>query len=97
MYFDGRGVPKDAAQAAMLFKRAADHGNVYAQVLLGRMFAEGDGVPQDFVLAYMWNNLAAAQGWGGADFARDELAKQMTREQIASAQRLSREWKPKAK
>ena len=42
MYFNGRGVPKDAAQAATLFMRAADHGNVYARALLGRMFAEGE-------------------------------------------------------
>jgi hypothetical protein len=47
----------------------------------------------------MWMNLAAAQAngenkteWAGS---RDRLAAKMTAEQIAEAQRLAREWKPK--
>jgi hypothetical protein len=44
------------------------------------------------VLAYMWWNLAAAQG---DEFAQENKAikeRQMTREQIAEAQRMSRKW-----
>jgi hypothetical protein len=44
----------------------------------------------------MWLNLAAAQGGADAqstkDIINDILAPRMTREQIAEAQRLSREW-----
>jgi hypothetical protein len=43
----------------------------------------------------MWFNLAAAQpGDLGSKSNRDTLEQLMTPEQIAEAQRLSREWKP---
>jgi hypothetical protein len=59
----------------------------------------GRGVPQDFVAAHMWLNLAASLEKNGdmqKAFAqqRDDLAKMMTSAQIAEAQRLAREWKP---
>ena len=44
------------------------------------------------MLAYMWFNLAAAQGNEDAENDKDAMERQMTREQIAEAQRLSREW-----
>jgi hypothetical protein len=60
------------------------------------MYILGEGVPVDYVLAYMWINLAAAQGGADAqarkDIINDILEPRMTREQIAEAQRLSREW-----
>ena len=49
----------------------------------------------DYVMAHMWVNLSAAQGHKKAVKARDILAKKMTPDQIAEAQRLAREWKPK--
>lgn len=55
----------------------------------------GEGVPKDLVLAYMWANLAAAQGNEMAKEARDVWEKQMTPAQIAEGQKLSRDWKPK--
>lgn len=61
------------------------------------MYAQGRGVLQDFIQAHMWYNLSAAQGEQRAAEARDALAKQMTPAQIAEAQRLAREWKPKEK
>jgi hypothetical protein len=52
----------------------------------------------DFVLAHMWFNLAAAQGYqdalSSAVKSRDYLASQMTPAQIAEAQKLAREWQP---
>ena len=59
------------------------------------MYARGDGVPKDEVIAYMWRNLAAAQGEEIAKKAREALEGMMTPAQIAEGQRLSREWKPK--
>ncbi len=40
----------------------------------------------------MWYNLAAAQGNEIAQENKDIIEQRMTREQIAEAQRLSREW-----
>jgi len=52
-------------------------------------------VTQDYVQANMWYNLSAAKGNYIAREARDSLAEQMTPAQIAEAQRLASEWKPK--
>ena len=55
----------------------------------------GYGVPKDIRIAYMWLNLAAAQSWSDAISFRDALSKEMTKEQIAEAQKMSREWMAK--
>jgi Sel1 repeat len=81
-------------------KVAADQGEVKAQAVLGTMYANGQGVPQDYVQAHMWYNLAASRE-NDATFrddeakVRDELAAKMTPDQIAEARRMAREWKPK--
>jgi TPR repeat protein len=59
------------------------------------MFDNGIGVPKSNVDAYFWFNLAAAQGVDVAKTNRDIIEKEMTREQIAEAQRRSAAWKPK--
>ena len=76
-------------------------GQVFAAALtkdgqgaLGSMYYTGRGVHQDYVLAHMWFNLSAARG--GSPERRDSILHQMTREQIAEAQRFAREWKPRA-
>jgi len=56
------------------------------------MYVKQGGVPEDLVLAYMWANLSAAQGFESAQDNKDILEQQMTRAQIAEGQRLSREW-----
>ena len=92
MYANGDGVPQDYVLAVSWYRVAAAQGRAKAQSNLGLMYAHGYGVPQDYVLAYMWWNLAAAQGLENAQKNKDLVEKQMTREQIAEAQRLSREW-----
>jgi len=57
-------------------------------------------VSQDYIQAHMWYNLATASAEDDEDRdmaakGRDEVAEKMTSEQIAEAQRLAREWKPK--
>ncbi len=95
IYEKGHGVPQDYAEAVKWSRKAAEQGHAQAQSILGLSYAEGEGVPQDYVMAHMWVNLSAAQGHKKAVKARDILAKKMTPDQIAEAQRLAREWKPK--
>ena len=57
----------------------------------------GFGVPMDNVKAYMWLNLSAAPGNKDAEILRNNTAKNMTPDQIAEAQLLSKKWKPVAK
>jgi len=39
----------------------AEQGDVWAQRKLGNTYAKGDAVPQDYVKAHVWLNLAASQ------------------------------------
>ena len=92
----GRG---DYAAAMELFLPLANRGNAVAQSILGVMYAKGQGVPQDYVLAHMSLNLAASRAKDGdADKRRadrDIVATKMTPAQLAEAHKLAREWKPK--
>jgi uncharacterized protein len=96
MYVNGKGVPQDYTEAARWFHLSADQGNAFAQFNLGDIYALGRGVAQDYVQAHMWYNLAGAAGLPEAAKNRDDVAKKLTQAQITEAQRLAREWKPKA-
>lgn len=96
IYLYGEGVPQNSQEAAKWFRLAADHGHAVAQATLGGMYLAGQGVPKDYVVAYMWLSLSAAQGDHDAANNRDMIAKLMAPAQIAEAQKLVREWKPKA-
>ena len=76
------------------YKKAAERGNAVAQQNLGVMYLRGQGVPKDTVFAYMWLNIAG-QTLDDARKLRDTAAEEMTPDQVAEAQKLSREWKPK--
>jgi TPR repeat protein len=77
------------------FGRAAAQAHPIAMLHLGAMYAEGRGVPQDYVRAHMWFSLAAAQGEQRAAKTLTEMAeRRMTPAQIAEAQKLARDWKP---
>ena len=88
-YTEGRGVPRDDAEAARWVRLAADQGHPYAQGHLGRLYAEGRGVEQDLVAAHTWLSLAALQVPGGEGAAilqaRAAVEAGMTVEQIARA------------
>ena len=78
-----------------IYRVGAEKGNASAQFSLGFMYEKGQGVPQDYVQAYMWFSLAAAQGTKGAAEWREHVAAHMTPAQIAEAQKMTSEWKPK--
>lgn len=58
------------------------------------MYAHGDGVAQDDVCAYVWWNIAAANGNTLGRLRRNSLESQMTPEQVTKAQMLSRDLVP---
>ena len=91
-------VPTRATIAEL--RQRAEQGTAKDQFSLGLMYYKGEGVPQDYIQAQMWYNLAASDLTGDdrewAVKNRDEIAEKMTSEQIAEAQRLAREWKPKS-
>jgi len=100
MYVEGRGVPQDFKEAVRWWRAASEQGHADAQSNLGVMYTNGQGVPQDYIQAHMWYNLAASGRRDDDDRKmaaknRDSIAEKMTPEQIAEAQRLAREWRPK--
>ena len=90
-----QGSAQVSDQEVMQFRKAAEQGEADAQYNLGVCYYNGDGVPQDEVLAYMWYDLASANGLKRAERKKGQLEKRLTRQQITEAQKLSREWKPK--
>ncbi len=100
MYDMGQGVPQDYGEAMKWFREAAEQGDAIAQSILGIMYRDGQGAPQDYTEAHKWFNLSVVEGdaaWATTTQLRDAVAALMTPGQIAEAQRLAREWKPKKK
>jgi uncharacterized protein len=85
----------DYATALLRFRPLADQGDPAAQYRLGYMYERGQGHTQDLVLAYMWFDLSAVKLTPAALESRDFVATLMTADQIAKAEKLAREWKPK--
>jgi TPR repeat protein len=88
----------DFTEAARLFRLSAEQGNLTAQDSLGVLYVNGEGVPQDYVQAYAWFNIAATNvpendhGWRARlNRFRDEIAGHMSAEDIATAQKLTRD------
>ena len=99
LHFRNRGVAGSDAAAARWYRAAAEQGYAPAQAGLGYLHIYGAGVEEDQVLAYMWIELA----WRGAgnDFMkrlyagqREELAAQMTGDDVIESRRLADAWRP---
>jgi TPR repeat protein len=71
---------------------AAQGGGADALYQLGLMYCTGREVEIDLVSAHKWFNLAAMRGNDDAKRYRIELASEMTKAQVASAQKAAREW-----
>ena len=59
---------------------------------LGVQYCVGRGCDIDLVAAHQWFNLSAARGNLEARLRRAELSLEMTKDQIARAQKAAREW-----
>ena len=81
-------------EAVTEWQAAAAAGDGRGMLALGRAYVKGLGVPQDYVEAHKWLNLAAARGDAQAAAERDALAQKMTVEEQAEARKLAREWRP---
>jgi hypothetical protein len=62
------------------------------------MYDKGQGLPQDYVLAYKWLNLAVSRAAGRErqDWVRirDAVATKLSLAELTVAQRLALEWQP---
>ncbi len=74
------------------FADMASSGNAEVFFELGLVYAAGREGEQDMIAAHKWFNLAAYKGLDTAKLRREEIAIDMTKAQIAQAQREAREW-----
>ena len=89
-YYFGMGVERSDAEALKWFRKAAEQGHVSGQFNLGSRYEEGEGVAKDYVEAYAWYNLASVTKNIVAEY-RDDLEKKMTPQQVADAQKRTKE------
>ncbi|QDY99776.1 sel1 repeat family protein [Nitratireductor mangrovi] len=75
----------DLTGAFELFRSAATHGHLDARVEMGRSYANGMGVPQDFAKAHVWYDIAVMNGSSGAIFGRRNAFKQLSDSEVAEA------------
>ena len=106
MYANGKGVPKDSVEAVRWYRMAAAQGHVEAQFNLGLRYAFGRGVLEDSVEGYAWLSIAFAQDAeleketltlsdglsSTVSSVRRNLVFKMSREQVAAAKKLAREY-----
>ena len=59
---------RDYVKAAQIFTELAPNGNPIAQTYLGYMYANGIGVPQDFIVSAGWYRCASQQGVARAQY-----------------------------
>lgn len=88
------GAVRSVSEFLRWTRLAANQGNRISMEVLAVSFHTGTGVPQDYVQAHVWANLAAARGSARALKLRDELAAKMTPDQIAEAQKAATRWRP---
>ena len=88
-YYVGEGVPQNFTEAVKWYRMAARQGNAVAQNNLRMMYSIGSGLPKNFIRAYVWASVAAAQGNEQAMANRNVVADELTRAQLARAQRMA--------
>ncbi|MBB4183857.1 peptidoglycan-binding protein [Sinorhizobium terangae] len=93
MLASGRDGAPDFAEAAKWFEKAASLGVRDSQFNLAVLYARGNGVKQDLEESYKWFSIAARDGDKDAGEKRDEIAKAMNPEQLASAMAKADAWK----
>ena len=74
MYEEGRGIMPQALVEQS--RKAAEQGDFTAQAFLGSSYAEGMGVPKNYVYAYMWMDIARM------NFASDNVEGEMEIQEV---------------
>ena len=93
----GMEAPLDDEIGLRWLKQAADNGHMLAQNNLGVLYMDGKGVLQDNLIAFVWFNIATANGDTFAPSNRDRIMKKLTKAELQEARSISKRcWrKPK--
>ena len=90
MYAEGKCVAKDYKQAAFWYEKSAAQGSIIAMFVLYSLYSHG--AAKDNVEAHKWATIASLRGDTHMGELRKVQEMEMTREQIAEAQRRASEW-----
>ena len=99
MYSTGHGARR-TMRGRKVVSQSSTPGEANAQYNLGIGYAEGRGISRDYAQADLWFNLAAslakdAKTRDDATHNRDFIAKRLNSAELAEAQRMASEWKPR--
>ena len=92
MHANGWGVEMNDEEAAKLYRLAADQGFIEAQTSLAMLCHKGRGVEQNLIEAYMWYDIAVQLGDLNSSYKRDDVAADMSPEQVETAQQMATRW-----
>ena len=92
MLANGGETAPDFTGAGKWFEMAADRGIRDSQFNLAILYARGNGVAQDLEQSYKWFSIAARDGDTDAAQKRDEVAKALSADQLASAKAKFEGW-----
>ena len=95
MYEQGQGVKRDIAEAAKWYTMSANQGYTMSQNSLGIIYTTGGGTVQpDPVQAYVWFALAGKED-ASAGTRAERLKGRLKPEQLAAAEKMIKDFKPK--
>lgn len=86
LFHTGRSGQKNLRHALKWYLAAAKQEDVNSQEVVGMLYYAGTGVPQNYLQAHVWSNIAASNGSNSAAQTRRDAEHWMTPEQIAEAQ-----------
>lgn len=75
-----------------IFKPAAEMGDPRAQFYMGAMYYNGQGVPQDYIIAYMWMALSKKSGSKAGKEGLNLVKSKMNSNQISAGDALVEKW-----
>jgi TPR repeat protein len=90
--FEKNDRARDYTSAYRWYLRSAKHGYRKAQHRLGTMYARGAGVPRNYIEAYAWCKVSAAQHSRSALLKLKKIEPHLSAEQISNAKKLSRQY-----
>ncbi len=95
-YLNCVGVASNDVEAVKWFRKAADQGHPTGQYMMGIFYHYGKMGATNYVEAQKWYTLAADQEYSLAKQTQFEVSQKMTQKEKEEAQRLAKEFKPKA-
>ena len=92
IYWNGLAGTQDHTKAFQLLQAAAEQGEMNAQFAVGDIYQQGYGGQPDLITAYKWYKLAMIRGAAPAAERLKACAADMTKSQIAAAEKLVKEF-----